>query len=160
MDNPETPRDGNGRFSAGNAGGPGRSKGRGYELQRAAQAAVLPEHMTAMVRKALRLALEGNLAAMRFVAERTLGRAPEASIQIEPPELAMPSLRTAANCATAIDRLMEAVAAGTIELSTAKVMHDLVQTRLKAIEVNDLETRLTELEKAAANVDLGNGRKL
>jgi hypothetical protein len=116
--------------------------------------------MTAMVRKALRLALEGNLAAMRFVAERTLGRAPEASIQIEPPELAMPSLRTAANCATAIDRLMEAVAAGTIELSTAKVMHDLVQTRLKAIEVNDLETRLTELEKAAANVDLGNGRKL
>ncbi|MEO6594182.1 MAG: hypothetical protein ABIP94_05465 [Planctomycetota bacterium] len=157
MDKPESPRDDNGRFAQGNPGGPGRSKGRGYELQRAAQDAVTPEHMTAMIRKALRMALEGNLTAMRFVAERTLGRPPEASIQGDPIGLSLPSLRTAASCATAIDRLVEAVSEGAIDLNAAKVMHDLVQTRLKAIEVNDLEQRLTELEKTASVVDKNGG---
>jgi len=58
-----TERDEKGRFAQGNSGGPGRPKGRGYELQRAAQEAVTAEHLTAMMRKAMRLALEGNLSA-------------------------------------------------------------------------------------------------
>ncbi len=160
MDNPASPRDGNGRFAEGNPGGPGRAKGRGYELQRAAQDAVTPEHITAMIRKALRMALEGNLGAMRFVAERTLGRAPEAAAAVEPVAFSLPSLRSAADCAVALDRLMAAVSAGTIDLPTAKVMHDLVQTRLRAIEVNEHEARLVELEKAASTVDLPGSRSM
>lgn len=34
MENPASPRDGNGRFAAGNPGGPGRSKGRGSRDRR------------------------------------------------------------------------------------------------------------------------------
>ena len=84
MTKPSADRDEKGRFARGNAGGPGRAKGRGYELQRAAQDAVTPEHVAAMMRKAMRLALEGSLTAMRFVMERTVGRAPEAQVIAEP----------------------------------------------------------------------------
>ena len=108
MDNPASPRDGNGRFGVGNPGGPGRPKGVSYKLRRAAQEAVTAEHIATMMRRALRMALEGNLAAMRFVAERTLGRVPEAALG-EPLDLVMPNLRTVASCTTAIDRLVEAV---------------------------------------------------
>jgi hypothetical protein len=111
MDTPASSRDGNGRFATGNPGGPGRSKGRGYELQRAAQEAITPNEMTVMMRKAMLLALQGNLGAMRFVAERVCGRAPEASIR-EPFEVELPPLRTIANCTTAIDRLVEATLRG------------------------------------------------
>jgi len=159
MDNEVSARDDSGRFAAGNAGGPGRSKGRGYELQRAAQEAVTPEHMTAMIRKALRLALEGNLAAMRFVAERTIGRAPEAPAEGVPLDIAMPKLRTIDDCLAGIDRVNDAMIRGAITVEAAKALIDVVNVRVKAIEVKDLEGRLAELEAAAQSVELGSSRR-
>jgi len=159
MNSPESSRDGNGRFGPGNPGGPGRAKGRGYDLLRAAQDAVTPEAMAAMMRRALRMALEGNLGAMRFVAERTLGRAPEAPVEGAPLGLALPSMRTAADCNLAIDRLGTAVVQGTCDLTAAKVLIDIIQARLKALEVLDLEVRLAEIEKTAAMLDQSGGRR-
>ena len=159
MDIPASQRDGDGRFAPGNPGGPGRSKGRGYELQRAAQEAITPEQMGVMMRKALRMALEGNLAAMRFVAERTCGRAPEASPEAVPLDFTLPKLQTPANCTAAIDRLADAITQGTVDRDTAKMVLDVIQARLKAIEVNDLEQRLVELEKASTTVDLPGSRR-
>ena len=127
MDELPAQRESNGRYAAGNPGGPGRPKGKGYELLRAAQEAVTPEHINAIMKKAVLLALQGNLAAMKFVLERTCGRPPEASQT--PLEFAMPTLRTATSCANAIDRLVEAISAGTIALHSAKLMLDLVQVR-------------------------------
>lgn len=155
MDKPTTGRDQGGRFAPGNTGGPGRSRGRGYELQRAAQEAVTPEHMQAMVRKALFMALNGNLAAMRFVAERTLGRAPEApALEGAPIDITLPRLQTIDDCMVGIDRVQDALTRGAIPLEVAKALIDVVTIRVKAIEVRDLEKRLTELEKAAESVEL------
>jgi hypothetical protein len=159
MDTTASPRDGNGRFTPGNPGGPGRSKGRGYELQQAAQEAITTHEMAVMMRKALKMGLEGNVAAMRFVAERTCGRPPEASIR-EPFDLELPPLRTVANCTAAIDRLVEATLRGDIDRDAGKFLLDLVQTRMKAIEMNEMEARLTELEKAAGTVDLSGSRNM
>ena len=100
------------------------------------------------------MALEGNLAAMRFVVERTCGRAAEAPAEAVPLDVSLPKLQTAANCTAAIDRLVEAMCQGTIDRDSAKVLIDVISLRLKAIEANDLEARLAELEKAAATVDL------
>ena len=159
MDNPDSPRDGNGRFAAGNPGGPGRSKGRGYELQRAAQEAVSVEQVKALMRKALLLALQGNLGAMRFVMERTCGKPPELQSEATPLDISLPNLRTVADCTAAVDLIAAAVTAGTINLATAKVLLDVVQARIKAIEVTDFEQRLVELEKASATVDLPGSRR-
>ena len=154
MTKPKAERDDKGRFTPGNPGGPGRTKGRGYELQRAAQEAVEPEHIQAMMRKALRLGLEGNLSAMRFVMERTVGRAPEAQVIAESIAIELPELRTAADCAVAIDALTDAICNGAVNREQATLLMTLVQTRLRTIEVRDLEERLGALEQQTAGVEI------
>src|SRR5262245_36307109 len=147
--------DAQGRFTAGNPGGPGGSRRRASELRRAAEDAITPEHIQAMIRKATRLGLEGNLAAMRLVFERTSGRAAEAPLEAEPLGISLPRLRTAADCSAAIERLVEGICKATVDRDTAKVLIDALQTRLKAIEVTELEERLAELERRAGTVEGG-----
>lgn len=153
MDQPNTGRESNGRFAAGNPGGPGRSRGRGYELLRAAQEAVTPDQIAVMMRKALRLALEGNVTAMKFVMERTCGRPPEMPADPLPLDIALPNLKTVEGCTAAIDKLSSAITAGTVDLAAAKVLLDVVQAKLKALELHDFGKRLAELEESAKLVE-------
>ena len=161
MDVPASSRNGDGRFAAGNGGGPGRPKGRRTtELQRAAQEAVTPEHVSALVRVALKQGLQGNLQAVRLVLDRTCGRVPDASVEAVALDIDLPNLRTSEACMAAIDKLAAAVTAGSIDLATAKVLNDLVCTKMKSIELNEHEARLIELEKAASPVDLPGSRNM
>jgi hypothetical protein len=105
------------------------------------------------MRRALRMALEGNLSAMRFVMERVCGRAAEAPVEAEPPGIALPPLRTAADCNLALQRVADAICKGAMDLQVAKTLTDVIHARLKAIEVTEIEQRLTELEKATDMVD-------
>ena len=123
-------------------------------MQRAAQDAITPEHITAMMRKAMRLGLEGNLTAMRFVMERTVGRAPEAQVIAEPIGIDMPALRTAADCARAIDELTGAICSGAVNREQATLLISVVQTRLRTIETRDLEERLAALEQQTDEVEI------
>lgn len=146
----DTGRDSQGRFIQGNPGGPGGARRRPSELQRAAEEAITPEHVSAMMRRAMRMGLEGNLSAMRFVMERTAGRAPEAAVYVVPLGITLPRLQTAANCNTAIERLFDGIAKGEVDRETAKLLIDTIQTRLRVLEITDIETRLAELERTAA----------
>lgn len=143
-------RDERGRFRPGNPGGPGGARRRvSVELRRAAEEAVTSEHVQAIIRKATRMALEGNLAAMRFVLERTAGRSAEAPVETEPLGIALPRLRTAADCNLAIERLVQGLCEGSVDRDAAKLLIDAIQARIKAIEVSELEQRLADLERAA-----------
>jgi hypothetical protein len=142
-------RDGKGRFAPGNPGGPGRPRGARERLQAAAEDAITPEHIGAMMRKALVLALQGNLNAMRFVVERVCGRPPDAVGQGLALDMKLPRLRTAADCNAATERLVEGLIKGTVDREAAKVLVDAIQIRIKAIELNDLEQRLADLERTA-----------
>lgn len=146
-------RDERGRFALGNPGGPGGSRRRAYVLRRAAEDAITPEHIAALVRKATRMGLEGNLGAMRLVFDRTSGRAAEVPSEAEPLAILLPRLRTAADCGVATDRILQAICDGAVDRDTARVLLDGIQARLKSIEVTDLENRLGELEKMAESVD-------
>lgn len=152
-------RDARGRFAPGNPGGPGGARRRPSELRRAAEEAVTAEHVQAIMRRAARMALEGNLAAMRFVLERTAGRAAEAPVEIEPLGIELPRLRTTADCNAAIEKLVEGICKGSVDRDAAKLLIDAIQTRLKAIEVNELEVRLAELEAAAKVVESNGNRR-
>lgn len=150
-----TSRDGNGRFAAGNPGGPGRPKGTGVAaLRRAMQGAITPAHIEAVMRKALLLALSGNLAAMKFVADRTCGRPREERADAEPLGVSLPRLRAATDCSRALDIIGDAVCSGTIDHMTARLFVEMVSARVKAIEANEIEQRIAELEKAASSVAL------
>lgn len=63
------------------------------------------------------MALEGNLPAMKFVVQRTCGRAPEAPDAAQPLEISLPKLQTAADCSVAIDRVVDAVCQGALDKS-------------------------------------------
>lgn len=155
----DTGRDANGRFTVGNPGGPGGARRRPSDLQRAAQEAITPDHVQAIMRKAARMALEGNLTAMRLVLERTAGRAPEAPVDAAPLGIALPKLQTAANCNVAIERLFDGIAKGEVDRETAKLLIDAIQTRLRVLETTDLEVRLAELERIAETHSPKGGRK-
>lgn len=146
-------RDTNGRFAAGNPGGPGGPRRRAFDLRRAAEEAITPEYIQALIRKFTRLGLEGNIAAARLVFERTCGRAAESSMDAGPIDIALPRLRTTSDCNAAIDRLMSAFTDGLIDRDAARFLLDAVQARLKAIEMTDLEGRLAELEKTAEAIE-------
>ena len=145
-------RDDRGRFAPGNSGGPGGSRRRACELRQAAEEAITPEHVAAMVRKATRMGLEGNLGAMRLVFERTCGRSAQAPVAAEPIGISIPSLRTAEDCNTAIGRLIDGICNGDVDRDVAKLLIDAIETRLKAIEVNELEERLAQLEQTTEHV--------
>lgn len=162
MDQPVSHRNDDGRFAPGNRGGPGRPRSKGDDLRRAAEDAITPEHVAAIIRKATAQALQGNLTAARLVLERTCGRPREAPPEGTPIDMALPRMDTAAGCNLALQMLADAVVGGTVDMAAAKTLIDVIQTRLKAIEINDLEARLVELEKQTATVEIGpnrNGRR-
>ena len=147
-----TGRDAGGRFAAGNPGGPGGPRRRSSELRRAAEEAITPEHVAAMVRMATRMGLEGNLGAMRLVFERTCGRSAQAPVEGEPVGISIPRLRTAEDCNEAVGRLIDGICEGSVDRDAAKLLIDAIQTRLRAIEVNELEERLVQLEETTQQV--------
>ncbi|MFO1076688.1 MAG: hypothetical protein U1E73_03070 [Planctomycetota bacterium] len=148
-----TNRDGNGRFGPGNRGGPGRPKGSGVAaLRRAACEAVEPEHLRAIMRKATMLALGAHLGAARFVMDYTIGKPAQAPPAPVEQEVRLPALRSAADCNRAVDTIVVAFCDGVVDVETMKALTDTVAAKLKAIEANELEQRIAELEKAASAV--------
>ncbi|MFG0313127.1 MAG: hypothetical protein ACF8LL_02920 [Phycisphaerales bacterium] len=74
-------RDTRGRFAKGNAGGPGNPlAGRVARLRSALIAAVTDEDMEAVARKLVSMAKEGDVAAIRELLSRTLGKPHEADL--------------------------------------------------------------------------------
>lgn len=106
-----------------------------------------------------RKALEGDLAAGKFVVERLCGRSADVAPEAKPIGFELPRLRTAADCSVAIERIADGIAKGTVDLDVAKALIDAIQVRIKTIETQDLEGRLAELEKTAATVDLSGSHR-
>jgi hypothetical protein len=89
----------------------------------------------------------------RRALERTCGKALDAppvgvALDIQPPKL-----RTAADCTVALQKVTDAICAGTLDLLHGKVLLDAIETQAKLINVTDLDARLDELEKQAGMVD-------
>lgn len=152
-------RDERGRFKPGNQGGPGGPHRHAAELRRAAQEAITPTHVDALMRKALRQGLEGNLSASRFVMEQAAGRPPDAPTAVDPIPLTLPPLETAADCNLAMGRLIEGVVDRSIAGDDAWLLLDAIKTRLKAIEVTEVEQRLAALETITDAVEHSRGRR-
>jgi hypothetical protein len=150
---PTSWRDQRGRFAPGNPGGKGGHRRRAFEFRKAAEEAITPEHIAALVRKTLRMALEGNLAATKVVLDRTIGRAPEAPSESEPLSIDLPFLGTAADCSMAIDKVLEGVCNGSVDKSSAQILITGVQARLHALGTVEFERRLSDMERSTAHTE-------
>ena len=148
-------RDERGRFTAGNSGGPGGARRRAFTLRRAAEEAISDEHVAAMIRKATRMALEGNLSAMRLVLDRVCGRPAEATETAEPVPVKFPDLHGTADCNDATDRVIDSILDGTIDRTTAKLLLDAIRVRVKAIETHEIALEFERLKETVAEIEKG-----
>lgn len=150
--NGEDGRDTRGRFTKGNRGGPGNPLAqRASEFRQAAMEAISPEHVAAILRKAAKKALEGDLRAARLVLERVLGKPSETLQQVSELALELPSLKTAEGCVRATDVILQAMCQGALPADAARALMDAVALRSKTMETVELEQRLRDLELRLAN---------
>jgi hypothetical protein len=141
-------RDERGRFLPGNPGGPGNPNVRRQaEYAAAVREAVTPERVAALMRRFLKAALEGDVAAARLVFDRVLGKAGVESTDSVPVDL--PEIATAQDIVAAASCVVAALRAGKISADEATKLMAIVETFRRTLETADLEVRLAELERSA-----------
>ena len=95
------------------------------------------------------MALAGDPQAMRLCMERLLP-----PVKSRPFKFKIPELRTIADAQNALSTIIAGTAAGTILSDEAIVLSNIIASFVKAIEVAELETRLTALEKASVGTPM------
>jgi hypothetical protein len=133
-------RDTRGRpFQPGNSGRPKGSRNKAT----LALETLLDGEAEAITRKAVEMALEGDVTAMRLCMDRILPPRKERPIMFT-----MPKMETAADAVKASAALVDAVAAGDITPGEAGELSKLVDGFIKAVELHEIQQRLDKLEAA------------
>ena len=130
-------------FEKGRSGNPkGRPKGSQNKTTLLAQA-VLDGQAQALVKKAVQLALEGDLACLRICLERLVPLKKDAPVKID-----LPDVGAVADIPKLFSVLTAKLREG-ITPSEARTVMDLAQGACKVLEAAELEQRITALEEKA-----------
>ncbi|MFK4720541.1 hypothetical protein ABIE89_001641 [Bradyrhizobium niftali] len=131
------------RFQPGQSGNPsGRPRGSRNRTTLAVEALLDGEAET-LTRKAIDLAVGGDIQALRICLDRLCPPRREATVTFE-----LPKIETVADAVKAMAAIVAAVADGDLTPGEAQAVSGLVQNFSKAVETADLEARITKLEKA------------
>ncbi len=131
-----------GRFPKGTSGNPaGRPKGARHQATLAAEA-LLDGEAEALARKAVEIALAGDVTALRLCLERLLPPRRE-----HPVRFALPDLRSPGDAVLALGSIIAAVASGELTPGEAAELAKLVEGFVRAVEATDLEARIVALEQ-------------
>jgi hypothetical protein len=142
MELPKPRRVARGRpFAQGRSGNPGGRPAGARNRKTLAAAVLLEGEAEALTRKAVELALAGDLSAMRLCLERLLPPCRGRAIKF-----ALPPIESAADIAPAMKAVAAALADGVITPGEAEAIARIVDTFVRAIETSDFERRLNALE--------------
>ena len=131
-----------GQFKPGKSGNPkGKPKGTRHKATLAAQS-LLDGEATALSRKVVELALEGDTTALRLCLERIAPPRKDAPLRIN-----LPELHTAADAVGALRAIVAAVAIGELTPSEGAALTGLVEAHRRALETGELEARLAAMEE-------------
>jgi hypothetical protein len=129
-------------FKPGQSGNPaGKKPGTRNRATRALEE-LLDGEAEALTRKAIELALGGDMPALRLCLDRILPARRDRPVTFE-----MPGIDSAADAKAASAALLAAVAAGNLTPSEAAEVGKLIDAYLKAIEVTEVLDRLEKLEQ-------------
>jgi hypothetical protein len=128
------------RFEPGNKFGPGRPPGKRNKATEALQE-LLDGEGEKITRKAVELAINGDVTALRLCLERLIPPVRERRVSLD-----VPKLERASDIAKALGTLLDAVATGEITPSEGQTIAALLEVQRKAIETADLEQRIARLE--------------
>lgn len=137
---PQPGRSAGGRFAKGNPGKPHGSRHKATQAVRA----LIEGEAEQLTRKAVELALAGDVTALRLCIER-LAPAPKDS----PVPFKVPAMQTAADAAGALASIVAAVASGELTPGEAERIAALIDAWRKALETSELAARVEALETAA-----------
>jgi hypothetical protein len=137
----EAGRKADGKFTTGN---PGRPHGARHKTTLAVQA-LLDGEGEALTRKAVDLALAGDVTALRLCLERITPARKDAPVLFE-----LPPMDGAASAACAMGAILASVAIGELTPSEASGLAGLIEGYRKALETTELEARLKALEEKRA----------
>lgn len=123
-------------------GNRGRPKGSRNRTTLAAQA-LLEGEAEALTRRAIEMALAGDVTALRLCLDRILPARKERIVSF-----ALPKLATAADAVDATAALVKAVASGELTPSEAAELSKLVEAFTRAVDLHEIQQRLDRLEAA------------
>jgi hypothetical protein len=109
--------------------------------------ALLDGEVEALTRKAIEMAKQGDMTALRLCLDRILPPRRERPVQFR-----LPALRCAADAAGAMASIAEAVANGELATGEAAELSMLVESFVKTLEVTDFDKRLRLLEERDADM--------
>lgn len=132
-----------GRWKAGQSGNPaGKPRGARNRATLAAQA-LLDGESEALTRRAIELALAGDLTALRLCLDRILPPTKARRIEIDLPEVKQPK-----DAPIALAAILKATAAGELDTDQAAALADVIERHRRAVELTDIAARLDQLEEA------------
>jgi hypothetical protein len=130
------------RFKAGQSGNPaGRPKG-SRNATTIALETLLDGQAEALTSKAVQLALDGDMAALRLCMDRILPPRKD-----RPVTFALPEIKSAQDAAITLSAVIGAVAAGELTSADAAEISKLMDSYVKAFEASELIQRLERLER-------------
>ena len=131
------------KFEKGKSGNPaGKPKGTRHRTTIAVEK-LLQGEADELTRKAIELALAGDVTALRLCLERIAPARKDAPVNFD-----MPEMKSAADAAAAVGAILDNVASGHLSPDEARSIAPLIETYRKTLETEDLERRISELEKA------------
>ena len=129
------------RFKPGKSGNPaGKPPGTRHKTTMAAQA-LLDGEGAALTRKAVEMALTGDMAALRLCLERILPPSRERPVVLDLPDTSTPE-----GISLAANAILQAISKGELLPAEATVLSNIVEKRRVALETLDFERRLSILE--------------
>jgi hypothetical protein len=133
-----------GKFKKGISGNPaGKPKGSRHKTTLAIEN-LLEGQAEALTRKAVELALKGDVTALRLCLDRIAPARKDAPVMID-----LPRIDTAEDTLKAGSAIVLAVAGGEISPDEGAKLMALIEAQRRQIETSDLEQRLDELEANA-----------
>jgi hypothetical protein len=131
-------RDADGRFAPGNSGKP---KGTRHKATLAALA-LLNGEVDRLTRKAVEMALAGDVTALRLCLERLVPPCREAPVSLD-----LPRLETRADASRVLSFLLAEAGRGEVTPGEAEKLARLVSEHHKAVQLTEMEERLRGLEE-------------
>jgi hypothetical protein len=130
-------------FKPGKSGNPkGRPQGSRNKATLALEA-LLEGEGEAITRKAVDMALQGEMAAIKLCLDRLVPVRKDAPVSFD-----MPSMTNASDSAAAMSGVLQALASGDITPGEASSVAGVIETFRKTLETAELEGRILLLEKA------------
>ena len=130
-------RNADGTFAEGN---PGRPKGSRHKTSLAIEA-LLEGEAEGLTRKAIELAMEGDVTALRLCLERIAPARKDS-----PVSFTAPKMESAADAPKAMGAILDAVAQGELTPSEAASLSSLIDGFRRSLETQEMEQRITALE--------------